>query len=222
MPVGTYTRFNEYAGNGQSALLQEVRGVLATRYPRTKIRGDGPVVVVDFAAGPSVEIVPGVLFSDGADNFHADCKVPITRGGGLWESSDYGIEYDNMATLQAATNGQYTRLIRYIKAWRRTWGITLKSMVLELMAAEFMYTWDRSRTGYVYDDWLVRDFFGHMVANYHSTYALPTGRRIGTGVGWIDQAKQSSSDASSACNFGDSSSYYLIYWRSVFGNGFGA
>ena len=221
-PVGTYTRFAEYAGNGQSALLQEVRGVLAARYPRTQIRGDGPVVVVEFASGPSVEIVPGVLFSGGADNFHADCKVPVTRAGGLWEDSDYGAEYDNTTALNTATNGQYTRLIRYMKAWRRVWDTTFKSILLELMVAEFMRGWDRSRTGYVYDDWLVRDFFGHMVANYHSTYALPTGMRIGTGVGWIDQAKQSCSDAGTACTFGDSSPYYLTYWRSVFGNGFGA
>jgi len=48
MPAGTYGRFQAYLGNGQSALLQEVRGVLANRYPLTQIRGDGPVVVVSF------------------------------------------------------------------------------------------------------------------------------------------------------------------------------
>jgi len=36
MPVGTYAQFGGYAGNGQSALLQQVRGVLAARYPRTR------------------------------------------------------------------------------------------------------------------------------------------------------------------------------------------
>lgn len=222
MPVGTYARFDGYVGNGQSALLQEVRGVLAARYPRTRIRGDGPVVVVEFTSGPNVEIVPGVLFSDGADHYHADCKVPVTRDGGSWEDSDYGAEYDNVIALATATNDQYTRLIRYMKAWRRTCVATFKSVVLELMAAEFMHGWDRSRTGYVYDDWLVRDFLGHMVANYYSTYALPNGKRIDTGVGWIEQAKQSHSDAMSACTFHDSSAYYLTYWRRVFGNGFGA
>ena len=222
MPVGTYARFNDYTGNGQSALLQEVRDVLTARYPRTRIRGDGPVVVVEFTSGPNVEIVPGVLFSDGADSFHADCKVPVTRDGGSWENSDYGAEYDNVSSLNTATNGQYTRLIRYMKAWRRSCDATIKSLVLELMAAEFMCRWDRSRTGYIYDDWLVRDFLGHMVANYYSTYALPTGKRVGTGVGWIDQAKRSLSDAMTACTLGESNPYYVTYWRRVFGDGFGA
>jgi hypothetical protein len=222
MPVGTYARFDDYAGNGQSALLQEVRGVLTARYPRTSIRGDGPVVVVAFTSGPNVEIVPGVLFSEGADNFHADCKVPVTRNGGAWEDSDYGAEFDNFTALNSVTNGQFSRLVRYIKAWRRSCDATFRSLVLELMAAEFMRRWDRSRSGYVYDDWLVRDFLGHMVGNYYSTYALPTGKRIDTGIGWIEQAKQSHSDAITACDLGDSSPGYVTYWRRVFGNGFGA
>jgi hypothetical protein len=222
MPAGTYTRFNDYAGNGQSALLQEVRGVLAKRYPRTTIRGDGPVVVVGFSSGPNVEIVPGVLVSDGADIFHASCVVPVTRDGGSWESADYGAEYDNASRAQASTHGQSSRLVRYMKAWRRAQNATMRSIVLELMVLDFMRMWPKDRTGHVYDDWLVRDFLGYTVDHYYSTYALPSGKRIDTGVGWYEDAMQSRRDAVAACEYGDASPLYVSCWRKVFGSGFGS
>ncbi|GAA4126032.1 hypothetical protein GCM10022415_33550 [Knoellia locipacati] len=204
-------------------MLQEVRGVLSERYPRTRIRGDGPVVVVQFSSGPSVEIVPGVLFSEGADDFHADCLVPVTRNGGSWEASDYGAEFDNALRMNAATSDQYSRLIRYMKAWRRAHHASFKSVVLELVAAEFMRRkWDHTQSSHVWDDWLVRDFLAHMIANYYSTYALPGGKEIETGVGWVDAARRSHIDAKVACTFDDSGPSYVAYWRRVFGSAFGA
>lgn len=222
MPAGTYARFDEYAGNGQSALLQEVRGVLAKRYPGTTIRGDGPVVVVGFSSGPNVEIVPGVLVCDGADNFHVSCEVPVTRDGGSWQSADYGAEYDNVSNTHASTDGQSSRLVRYMKAWRRAQNATMRSIVIELMVLDFMRTWPTDRTGHVYDDWLMRDFLGYVVDHYYSTYTLPSGKHIDTGVGWYEDAKQSREDAVTACDHGDTSPLYETYWRKVFGRAFGS
>ena len=48
LPTSTYIRFNAYESNGQSALLQEVKEVLKERYPKTDIKGDGQVVVIEF------------------------------------------------------------------------------------------------------------------------------------------------------------------------------
>lgn len=222
MPAGTYGCFQAYLGNGQSALLQEVRGVLANRYPLTQIRGDGPVVVVSFLSGPSVEIVPGVLCQPPIDNTHVKCWVPVTRDGGGWEYSDYGAEYDNSCSMNVATTGQYSRLIRYMKVWRRVHNVTFKSVGLELMAAEFMTSWDRSRTSHVYDDWLVRDFLAHMTTHHTSTYPLPSGKRIDTGAGWLHQAYRSWSDAQSACHGPDTSWEYEWYWKRVLGDDFGS
>lgn len=223
MPAGTHSRFNGYAGNGPSALLQEVRGVLAARYPRTTIRGDGPVVVVEFASGPNVEIVPGVLVSNGADKWHVACDVPVTRNGGSWESADYGAEFESMWALRTRTQGQSSRLVRYMKSWRRTQNATFKSIVIELMVADFMRTWPHDRYGYVYDDWLVRDFLGYIVDHYYNTiYTLPSGKRIDTGVGWFEDAKRSLEAAQTACGYSETSNTYLTDWKKVFGSGFGS
>ena len=111
MPLPAYLRFDGYAGNGQSALLQEVRSLLKVRYPSTEIRGDGPVVVVAFSSGCMVEIVPGVLVNRESNMLSATCWVPITREGGTWEQSDYGAEWSAIHTANDQSSGQLTRLI---------------------------------------------------------------------------------------------------------------
>jgi hypothetical protein len=222
MPAGTYSRFNDYAGNGQSALLQEVRNVLRDRYPRTNIRGDGPVVVVSFSDGPAVEIVPGVLLDDGSNILSARGMVPVTRDGGRWENADYGAEWQTISSLDRSVDGQLRRLIQYMKAWRQRQDASLKSIVLELMAADFITGWDKSRTSMTFDDWLVRDFLKYMVEHYYNTYRMPgTGKEIDTGVGWLVQAQKSAQSAANACRHESDSVLYRLYWQEVFGSAFG-
>jgi hypothetical protein len=223
MPAGTWNRFTNYAGNGQSALLQEVRDVLTKRYPSTKIRGDGPVVVVSFTTAPTVEIVPTAFVSDNANILYASGEVPVTRDGGQWEFVDYGAQLNALNNADGPVDGQLRRLIRYMKAWRKCSYATLKSIVLELMAIDFMKTWDRSQTSATYDDWLVRDFLRYMIDHYTYTYPIPgTTRSIGTGVGWFLDAQESVKDADAACRYQPDNSMYLYYWRKVLGNDFGA
>lgn len=222
MPVGTYRRFDAYAVNGQSALLQEVRDVLRKRYPGTDIRGDGPVVVVRFTSGANVEVVPGVLFSDESDMLHAACRVPVTRDGGSWEASNYGAEFDALWAVDHPRQGQVARLIRYMKAWRRARNVTLSSLVIELMAVDFVRAWRCDGSGHTYDDWLVRDFLKYATDNYFKTYRMPgTGKAIDTGYGWREAATHSHQRAVLACTAGESSPLYLEYWREVFGSDFG-
>lgn len=223
MPPGTYSRFDGYTSNGQSALLQEVRDVLRRRYPGTDIRGDGPVVVVEFTSGANVEVVPGVLLSDGSDILHAECKVPVTKDGGFWESSDYGAEYNALYAADHPRQGQVARLVRYMKAWRHAQNVTLKSLVLELMAEDFAQTWDTNWSSYTYDDWLIRDFLKYAADNYFTTYRMPgTGKGIDTGYGWREAALNSHEKAGWACAYGVESALYIPYWKEVLGSGFGS
>ena len=48
LPVDIYKKFDAYESKGQSSLLQEVKGYLKERYPKTDISGDGQVVVIEF------------------------------------------------------------------------------------------------------------------------------------------------------------------------------
>lgn len=59
LPQEVYTRFNAYDSNGQSALLQEVKKTIKSRYPKTDIKGDGQAVVINFTDRfYSIDLVP--------------------------------------------------------------------------------------------------------------------------------------------------------------------
>ena len=49
LPYSTYKKFDGYTSNGQSALLQEVKGVLQKTYSTSYIKGDGQVIGINVA-----------------------------------------------------------------------------------------------------------------------------------------------------------------------------
>lgn len=65
LPPDVYYRFQNRLGNVQSALLQEVRGVLSPTYPNTTIQADRHVVLVSFGSY-AVEVAPVFLLTDGS------------------------------------------------------------------------------------------------------------------------------------------------------------
>ena len=80
LPVDVYERFNGYSHNGQSALLQEIKGHLESTYSQTRMRGDGQVVLVSFNT-VEIEVVP-VFNYDSAGRW----VMPDTHGGGTWKT----------------------------------------------------------------------------------------------------------------------------------------
>ena len=222
MPPGTYGRFDAYTSNGQSALLQEVRDTLKAKYPRSDIRGDGPVVTVKFTDEPWVEVVPAVLVPSESNILYADVWVPVTTNGGSWEQVGYGQQLRTLDAADRRIDGQLRRLIRYAKAWRQHSNATLKSIVLELMAIHFTSTWDTTQTSHTWDDWILRDFLEYMVDNYLSTYAIPgSNKKIGTGTGWLHKAMDARDAAVLACTYGPETFDYGYHWRKVLGDAFG-
>ena len=66
LPYSTYEKFNAYKSNGQSALLQEVKGVLQKTYSTSYVKGDGQVIGINFSDGINFEIVPAFINTDGS------------------------------------------------------------------------------------------------------------------------------------------------------------
>lgn len=78
LPQEVYTRFNAYDSNGQSALLQEVKKTIKSRYPKTDIKGDGQAVVINFTDRfYSIDLVPAFEQDDGS------FKYPDSNDGGF-------------------------------------------------------------------------------------------------------------------------------------------
>ncbi|MEK7376366.1 MAG: nucleotidyltransferase, partial [Candidatus Margulisiibacteriota bacterium] len=63
LPYAVYERISQHSGNGQSALLQEVKSSIENTY-KSYVRADGQVVKVDFTDGVSFEIIPCFINKD--------------------------------------------------------------------------------------------------------------------------------------------------------------
>ena len=69
LPYSEYEKYNNYSGNGQSALLQAVRQSIEKTYSTTSIRADGQVIVVPFVNGILFEVVPAFINEKGSFTF---------------------------------------------------------------------------------------------------------------------------------------------------------
>ena len=90
LPMSYYTKYNNYSGNGQSALLQDVRNSLMKTYSSSAVRADGQVVDIDFYDGIKFEIVPAFKYSDNSGYCYPD-----TNNGGTWKSMNPKAEIDS-------------------------------------------------------------------------------------------------------------------------------
>ena len=82
MPYSTYTQYNGYLGNGQSALLQAVKNSIALTYWNTSLKGDGQIVTVSFSDGMKFEVLP-VFKNDNGSYTYAD-----SNSGGSWKTTN--------------------------------------------------------------------------------------------------------------------------------------
>lgn len=142
LPNSVYKKFDAYTSNGQSALLQEVKGVLAERYPKTTMRGDGQVVVIEFA-NYTVELVPGFKQSD--DRF----KYPDTHDGGSWKYTDPLSEQAECQVCNANSNGIYYDFCHLIRKWKNNIGFEFGGLLVDtLVYNHFESTENYSNSSY--------------------------------------------------------------------------
>lgn len=218
MPETDLQRFNAYTTNGQSALLQEVRGVLRERFPRTDIRADGQVVIVDHESF-MFEVLP-VFYLQGR------VWIPDTNDNGSWKEAFPKQEIAEMNALDLQTHGQARELTQYLKVWRRSKDIPIKSFMLEIAACCFLKQWPYLNNSIEYNnpefwhDWLVRDFFEFLLKHDH--VILRNGERVDFPDGWKTKTQEALNAAQYACHYEytDNPILAVSYWRDIFGGQF--
>ncbi|MCD8107028.1 MAG: nucleotidyltransferase domain-containing protein [Oscillospiraceae bacterium] len=126
LPSEVYDRFDKYSSNGQSSLLQEVKEVLKSRYPKTDIRGDGQVVVIDFT-GYTVELVPG--FKQADDSF----KYPDTHDGGSWKITKPLEEQKECGSCNSSSNGVYYDFCHMVRSWKNKKGFLFGGLLIDTL-----------------------------------------------------------------------------------------
>ena len=130
LPSEIYTRYDNYQNNGQSKLLQDVKEVLLERYPNTKIKGDGQVVVISFNKY-KVELVPGFKQKD--ETF----KYPDSNNGGRWKYTDPLPEIEACVYSDDDTNGNFYNACHMLRAWKNEKGFKFKGLLIDTLINNF-------------------------------------------------------------------------------------
>ena len=130
LPKETYTKYDNYESNGQSALLQEVKNILLERYPNTKMKGDGQVVVISFSKY-KVELVPAFKQTD--NRF----KYPNSNNGGSWKYTDPLPEIEECKNLNELTTGNFYNVCHMLRAWKNKKGFKFKGLLIDTLIYNF-------------------------------------------------------------------------------------
>ena len=156
LPYEKYEQYNKYQGNGQSALLQEVKNSIEKTYKSYK-RADGQVVKVDFTDGICFEIVPGFINKD-----NLSYTYPDTNQGGSWKVTNPKAEILELNVKNKDWNKNLKRLCRMARAWKHHWEVPIGGLLIDTLAYNFLKDWAHKNESFLYYDWMSRDFFEYL------------------------------------------------------------
>ena len=156
LPSGVYERINQHSGNGQSALLAEVRDSLKNTYGTTHISGDGQVIKIDFNDGINFEILPCFTNTNGSYTY------PDSNGGGKWKITNPKPEIEEIRKVNNECNGNLKNLCRMARAWKDKWSVPMGGLLIDTLAYQFIKSWSHRKDSFLYYDWITRDFFEYL------------------------------------------------------------
>ncbi len=219
LPSTTYNRFDDYLGNGQSALLQEVKSVLQKTYSTSYIKGDGQVIGINFSDSINFEIVPAFLCDDGIFMY------PDTHNGGSWKKTDPKKEISAMVARNTETNKNLVRLCRMARAWKNKCDVEISGILIDTLAYKFIDSWSYKDKSYLYYDFMSRDFFKYLMEiNEDTSYWLAPGsyRYVSKTGDFQSKAKIAYENALKAisCEVSDMPISAKSKWREIYGTKF--
>lgn len=156
LPLEAYEHYEQYNGNGASALLQKIRSILNDEYETSEPPNAwGKIVLVKFPDGKhNVELLPAYEVGEGV------YKIPNTEDGGYFEDFDVGSDLAVVADSNKETGGVTRKLVKMVKKWKsRHSTLQTKSYEIESYVAEYLrsvsyedMSWAERVTGFF--EWL--------------------------------------------------------------------
>lgn len=216
LPWSVYTRFNKYEGNGQSALLQEVKKFIKTTYNNTNIKGDGQVVVISFD-NYVIEVLPSFKNQDGSYTY------PDSTGDGGWKITKPRLEIDALNALNKTSNGNLKNLCKMVRSWKNKVGAPIGGLLIDTLCYNFInenkeYN-DRS---FIYYDWLSRDIFKYLSLidkDQKYWFAPGSNQKVYKKGNFIAKAKKSHSKCLKAIEKEKYKTAYTL-WKGIYGSSF--
>lgn len=219
LPWSYYTKYNNYSGNGQSALLQEVRSSLLKTYSSSAISADGQVVDINFYDGVKFEIVPAFKFSDDSGYCYPD-----TNNGGSWKHMKPKAEIDAFNIQNTLSNKSLKRLCRMIRSWNSKHSVLMSGILIDTTAYRFIQDYQYADKSYTYYDWMSRDYFKYLIDNAQQTYWSKPGsnERVYKIYSFETEAKEAYGKCLEAIDYYSKDYTYSWHqtWRDIYGNKF--
>ena len=106
-----------------------------------------------------------------------------------------------------------------MKCWQGYCNVPLKSFWIELIAVEFLPSWQYSKNTTVYYDWMIRDFLAYLLSKVWGSVTVPgTLETIYLGNDWESRAKSAYERALKAVQYEQEESILAGYeWQKIFG-----
>lgn len=126
----------------------------------------------------------------------------MTDNGGYYKAADYTAESDLIQSSNTATANNTRHLIRMMKRWQAYCNVPIKSFWIEIIAVEFLNSWEYKGNSATYYDWMVRDFLIYLESKAYSTlYAPGTYEPMYIGDAWLSRAQTARQRAVNACYY---------------------
>lgn len=130
LPDKLFSQYNGDSWNGQKELLIAVKKELQKRYPGSKLRGDGQVVVITFS-NYVVEICPAFEESDGSFTY------PDSNSGGKWKRTDPLVEIGESDYMIEQTKSHYKYVCQMVRAWKNHVGFKMGGLLIDTLVHNF-------------------------------------------------------------------------------------
>lgn len=219
LPYAVYTQYNNYTGNGQSALLQSVKNSILKTYSNTYMRGDGQVIVIEFSDGVRFELVPAFINNDNSYTY------PDSNNGGNWKTTNPRAEIAEITNTNRQVNRNLKRLCRMVRAWKYNCNVPMGGLLIDTLAYNFIINYVNKDKSFLYYDWLSRDFFKYLseLSTTQSYWLSPGAKQYVYKTGnFQTKAKKAYECALEAIDYEINSYSYSskLKWREIYGNKF--
>lgn len=218
LPWDLYEKYRNYQGNGPSQLLQEVRKSLKARYPRTEVKGDGQVVVIEFA-NFVVEVLPSFIDEE-CDGY----RFGDTHGGGTWKLCKPIKEMEAMDKRNGETNRNLKHVCKMVRAWKNEHGVSMGGLLIDTLVHNFFGQTDEyDQASYKSYGKLFVSLFTYLGGLQHQDYWAAPGsaQRVHSSGKFQKKAKKAAVKCQEALD-AETDKKKIKLWREVFGRCFPA
>lgn len=219
LPYQVYQHFDPRPGNGQEALLLEVRDRVRKSCPDTFIN-DEKCLIVPFPDGLKIEIIPGFITPEKSHIIY-----PEVRGEGSWEKFNPIREIDVINEYNYNYGGKIRHLARMTRAWKARHQVPIPGMLIDTLVMMFMDEWEGNQGSFAYYGEMVQDFMEYLAGRKKEQlhwYAKGSNRRIEREEDFGAFANVAFKKTKQALAFEEQGDSYNanLAWKEVFGDMF--